>query len=81
MLWVWSNSANTKVLLEDVAWFTKSAAARGDVADFDRSTKGSKALRAFCWIESMVRSVQIEIGSSGCRQNEIGEFRCVTYYR
>ena len=36
MLGVWSSSAKTKVLGEEVACLTKSAAARGEVADLER---------------------------------------------
>lgn len=32
----------------------RSAAERGVVADLERRRKGSRALRAFCWVESMV---------------------------
>lgn len=38
---------------EDVAWLTRSAAERGDVADFERSMKDSRAFRAFCCVGSM----------------------------
>lgn len=37
----------------DVAWLTRSAAERGDVADLERSMKDSRAFRAFCWVGSM----------------------------
>ena len=49
MLGVWSSSANTKVLEAEVAWVTRSAAERGDVADLERRMKDSRAFRALCW--------------------------------
>lgn len=36
MLGIWSSSANTKVLGAEVAWVTRSAAARGEFADLER---------------------------------------------
>ena len=48
MLGVWSSSAKTKVLGAEVAWVTKSAAARGELADLERRMKGSRAFKAFC---------------------------------
>lgn len=36
MFGVWRSSAKTKVLGADVAWVTRSAAARGEFADLER---------------------------------------------
>ena len=54
MFGVWSSSAKTYVLGADVAWVTRSAAARGELADLERRMYGSRALRAFCCVCSMV---------------------------
>ena len=48
MLGVWRSSAKTKVFWAEVAWLTKSAAARGEFADLERRMKGSRALSAVC---------------------------------
>lgn len=37
---VWRSSAKTKVFGDDVARAMRSAAARGEVADFERAKKG-----------------------------------------
>jgi hypothetical protein len=56
MLGVCSSSVKTNAFGADVAWLMRSAAARGDVADFERARKGSRALSARCC--SMVLRVQ-----------------------
>jgi len=46
MLGVCKSSAKTYVFGAEVAWVTRSAAARGEFADLESARKGSKALRA-----------------------------------
>lgn len=49
MLGCCNNSAKTYVLGEEVAWVTRSAAARGELADLARAMKGARALMALDW--------------------------------
>ena len=46
ILGVCKSSAKTYVFGAEVAWVTRSAAARGEFADLESARKGSKALRA-----------------------------------
>lgn len=67
MLGVWSNSAKTKVFGAEVAWFMRSIAARGEVADLERRMYGSRAFRAFCWVGSMMKVLVMLISVWGDR--------------
>lgn len=46
MFGCWRSSANTYVFWTDVACVIRSAAARGELADLARATKGARAFRA-----------------------------------
>ena len=50
MFGVCKSSAKMYAFGAEVARVTKSAAARGDVADLERSTYCSKAFKAFCCV-------------------------------
>lgn len=53
----------------EVAWLTRSAAERGEVADLESSMKDSRALRAFCCVGSIVMIGWLE--ADGCFQMDI----------
>ena len=57
MLGVWSSSAKRKVFGAEVAWFMRSIAARGEVADLERRMYGSRAFKGFCCVGSMIQLV------------------------
>lgn len=48
MFGVSRSSMKRKVFGAEVACFTRSAAARGELADLERRMNGSRALSAFC---------------------------------
>lgn len=70
MLGVSSNSAKKKVFGAEVACVMRSTAARGELADCERRMYGSRALRAFCCVGSMLC---VELGGKGERDGFGGE--------